>query len=113
MQMSGVSMEKKVLETKQYAAQKELADIESRLAAEQSNHDRLKAAIADLGGPLQCAKPPAPEPVVKQRDISLSAGMDKKAQAQMSAANDLMSEAQVKALSDMDDAKKQAFLAKE
>jgi len=113
MQMSGANMEKKVLEKKQYAAQAELADIESRIATESSNHERLKSTIADLGGPLQCAKKPEPEPVVKQRDISLSAGMDKKAQAQMTAATDLMSETQVKALADMDEAKKQAFLAKE
>jgi len=113
MQMSGANMEKKVLEKKQYAAQKELADLESRIASETANHDRLKAAISELGGPLQCAKKPEPEPVVKQRDISLSAGMDKKAQAQMTAAQNLMSEAQVKALADMDEAKKQAFLLKE
>jgi len=113
MQMSGVNMEKRVLEKKQYAAQKELADLNSRIDAEESNHKRLKEVIGSMGGPLQCAKTPEPEPIVKQRDISLSAGLDKKAQAQMSAANTLMSDMQVKALADMDEAKKKAFIAKE
>merc|ERR1719453_205859 len=113
MQLSGVNMEKKILEKKQYEVQKELAALDSAIAAEAANHDRLKAAIDALGGPLTCAKKPEPEPVVKTRDISLTAGMDKKAEAQMNAAHNLMSEAQVKALADMDEAKKQAFLAKE
>jgi len=113
MQLSGANMEKKVLEKKQAAALAELADIDSRLATESANHERLKSTIEDLGGPLQVAKKPEPEPIVKQRDISLDAGLDKKAQAQMIAAQNLMSEAQVKALADMDEAKKQAFLAKE
>jgi len=113
MQLSGVNMEKKILEKQQAASQKELADIDSRIASESTNHERLKSAIEALGGPLSVAKPPQPEPVVKQRDISLSAGLDKQAQAQMSAAQNLMSESQVKALADMDDAKKAAFLTKE
>jgi len=113
MQLSGVNMEKKILEKKQAAVQAELADIDSRIATESANHERLKTTIEGLGGPLACAKTPEPEPVVKSRDISLSAGMDKQAQAQMSAAQNLMSESQVKALADMDEAKKTAFLAKE
>jgi len=91
MQMSGVNMEKTILEKKKYAAQKELADLESRILTEDANRERLKAQIDALGGPLACAKKPKPEPLIRERDISLTAGMEKQAKAQIDAAQSLMS----------------------